>query len=55
MEEEPHPEGSVNFLKPAKLYKSDYGSGEENAVEKSEPVNMPIKIGNINTTLLLDS
>ena len=62
MEEEPHPEDSVNFLQPAKLYESDYSSGEDNtvaviesAVEKVEPLNMPIKIGNINTTLLVDS
>ena len=62
VEEEPHPEDSVNFLQPAKLYESDYSSGEdntvaviENAVEKVEPLNMPIKIGNINTTLLVDS
>ena len=62
VEKEPHPEDSVNFLQPAKLYKSDYSSGEdstvaviENAVEKVEPLNMPIKIGNITTTLLLDS
>ena len=62
VEEEPHPEDSVIFLQPAKLYKSDYSSGEdntvavtENAVEKVEPLNMPIKIGNMNTTLLVDS
>ena len=63
VEEEPHPEDSVNFLQPAKLYESDNSSGEddstvaviENAVEKVEPLNMPIKIGNINTTLLVDS
>ena len=63
VEEEPHPENSVNFLKPAKLYKSDYSSGEEDntvamietAVEKVEPLIMPLKIGNINTTLLVDS
>ena len=61
VEEEPHPEDSVNFLQPAKLYELDYSSGEdntvaviENAVEKVEPLNMPIKIGNINTTLLVD-
>ena len=48
VEEEPHPE--------------DYSSGEdntvavfENAVEKLKPLNMPIKSGNINTTLLVDS
>ena len=62
VEEEPHPEDSVNFLQPAKLYESDYSSGEdntvaviENAVEKVEPLNMPIKIGNINTTIFVDS
>ena len=62
VEEEPHPEDSVNFLQPTKVCKSDYGSGEdnmvaviENEVEKVEPPNMPIKIGNINTTLLVDS
>ena len=63
VEEEPHPEDSGNLLQPAKLYQSDYSSGEddntvaviENEVEKVEPLNMPIKIGNINTTLLVDS
>ena len=41
VEEEPHPEDSVIFLQPAKLYESDYSSGDdstvaviENAVEK---------------------
>ena len=63
VEEEPHPEDSVNFLQPAKLYESDYSSGEDdntvaviaNALENVEPLHMPIKIGNINTTLLVDS
>ena len=63
VEEEPRPEDSVKFLQPAKLYESDYSIGEEdntvvvieNAVEKVEPLNMPIKIGNLNTTLLGDS
>ena len=63
VEEEPLPEDSVNFLQPAKLYESDYSSGAEdntvavieNTVEKVEPLNMPIKIGNLNTTLLVDS
>ena len=62
VEEEPHPEDSVNFLQPAKLYESDYSSGDDNtvaviknAVEKVESLNMPVKIGNINTTLLVDS
>ena len=62
VEEEPHPEDSVNFLQPAKLFESDCSSGEDNtvavieiAVENLEPINMPIKIGNINTTILVDS
>ena len=62
VEEEPHPEDSVIFLPPAKLYESNYNSGEdtivaviENAVEKVEPLNMPIKFGDITTTLLVDS
>ena len=63
VEEEPHPEDSVNFLQRAKLYESDYSSGEEDntvtmietAVEKVEPLNMPLKIGNVNITLLMDS
>ena len=61
VEDEPHPEDSVKFLQPTKLYESDYSSGEdnmvaviENTIEKAEPLNMPIKIGNINTTLLVD-
>ena len=62
VEEEPHPEDSVNFLQLAKLYESDYSSEKdtmvaviENAVEKVQPLNMPIKTGNITTTLLLGS
>ena len=63
VDEEPHPEDFVNFVQPAKLYESDYSSGEEDntvamietAVEKVEPLNMPLKIGNVNTTLLVDS
>ena len=63
VEEEPHPEDSVSFLQSAKLYDSDNISGEEDktvaaietAVEKVEPLNMPLKIGNINTTLPVDS
>ena len=62
VEEEPYPAISVKFLQPAKLYDSDYSSGEdntvaviENAAEKVEPLKMPIKIGNITTTLLVDS
>ena len=62
MEEDPHPDASVNFLHPAKLYEWDYSNGEdntvaviENALEKIEPLNMRIKIGNINTTMLVDS
>ena len=62
VEEEPHPEDSANFVQPAKLYESDYSSREdnmvaviENTIEKVKPLNMPIKIGKINTTLLVDS
>ena len=63
VEEERHPKDSVNFVQPAKLYESDYRSGEEDntvamietAVEKVEPLNMPLKIGNVKTTLLVDS
>ena len=63
VEEEPHPEDSVNFLQPAKLSELYYSSGEEEntvamietSVEKVEPLNMPFKIGNMNTTLLVDS
>ena len=29
VEEEPHSEDSVNFLQPAKLYESDFSSGED--------------------------
>ena len=31
-DEEPRPEDSVNFLQSAKLYESDYSSGEDNTV-----------------------
>ena len=63
VDEKPHPENSVNFLQPAKLYESAYSRGEEDntvatietVVEKVEPLNMPLKIGNIKTTLLVDS
>ena len=63
VDEEPHPEDSVNFVQLEKLYESDYSSGEEDntvamietALEKVEPLNMPLKIGNVNTTLLVDS
>ena len=62
MDKKPHPEDSENFLQPAKHYESDYSSGVdrtvaliENDIEEIEPLNMPIKTGNINTTLLVDS
>ena len=62
VKEEPHPENSVTFLQRAKLYEPDYSSGEDTmvavteiAVEKVEPLNMPIKISNITTRLLVDS
>ena len=32
VEEKPYPEDSVNFLQPAKLYESDYSSGEDKTV-----------------------
>ena len=61
-DEEPHPEDSVIFLCSTKLYESDYSSAEdnmvtliENDIAKIEPLNMPVKIGNISTTLLVDS
>ena len=54
VDEEPHPEDSVNFLQSSKLNYSDNSSGENNMVTliqndfaKIEPLNMPIKIGNI--------
>ena len=63
VDEEPHPEDSVKLVQPTKLYESDYSSGEEDntvamietALEKVEPLNMPLKIRNVNTTLLVDS
>ena len=63
VDEEPHPEDSVDFVQPEKLYESDYSSGEEDntvamietAVEKVEPLNKPLKIGNVNKTLLVES
>ena len=62
VDEESHPEDSASFLQSAKHYISDYSSGEDNTVAliqndiaKKEPLNMPVKIGNISTTLLVDS
>ena len=62
VDEQPHSKDSVIFLQSAKLYKSDYSSGEDNTVilkendiAKIEPLNMTIKIGNISITLLVDS
>ena len=62
VDEEPHPEGSVRFLRSTKIYESDYSSWKdktvgliENDIAKFEPLNMPIKIGKISTTLLVDS
>ena len=61
VDEEPHPEDSVNFLRTTKLYESDYSIGEDNTVAliendiaTIEPLNMPIKIHNISTTLLVE-
>ena len=62
VDEEPHPEDSVNFFRTGKLYESDYSSGEDNTVAlfendiaMSEPLNMPIETGNISNTLLVES
>ena len=62
VDEEPHPEDSVNFLWTTKLDKSNSSSGEDNTVAliendiaKIEPLNMLIKIVYISTTLLVDS
>ena len=62
VDEEHHPEQSVNFLPTTKLYESDYSTGEDNTVAliendiaKIDPLNKPIKIDNILTTLLVDS
>ena len=61
-DEEPHPEDSVIFLRSTKLYESDYSCAEdnmvtliENDIAKIEPLNMPVKMGNILTSLLVDS
>ena len=62
MVEEPQQEDSINFLWLTKRYISDYSSGEDNTVAliendiaKIETLNMPTKICNISTTLLVDS
>ena len=60
---EPSPKKSVIFLKSLSgLNELDYSSGNDNMVatihkdqEKIEPLNMPIQMGNISTTLLADS
>ena len=63
VDEEPLPEDSVNCLQSlSKLYGSEYRSGDDNILatihnnlEIIELLKMPIKIGNITTTLLIDS
>ena len=62
VDEEPHPEDSMSFLQSSKLYESGYSSGQDNMFAliqndsaKIEPLNMPIKIGNISTALLVDT
>ena len=62
VDKESHAEDSVNFLQSSKPYESNYISSEDNMVAltqndiaKKEPLNMPMKIGNISTTLLVDS
>ena len=61
--EKPHAEDLVKFLQSLwRLYESDHSSGDDNMFarihndhEKIEPLNMPIKIANTSTTLLVDS
>ena len=62
VDEEPHPENSVNVIQSTKPYESDYSSGEDNTVAlnendiaKIEPLDMPIEIGNFSTTVLVAS
>ena len=62
VDEEPHPEYSLNFLRSTKFYESDYSSGEDdmvavfaNGIAENEPLKMPIKVCNISTSLLVNS
>ena len=62
VDEEPHPEDSVNFLQSSlKLYEYDYRRGDDNMVTTipndlaKKPRNMPIKTGSIFTTPLVNS
>ena len=62
VDEEPHTEESLNFLRSTKLYDSEYSCGEDNTVAliendiaKIEPLSMPIEFSNISITLLVDS
>ena len=63
VEEVPLTDDSTNFLQSSTgLYETDYSSGDDNMVaaihndlDKIEPLNMPIKIKNISTTLLVVS
>ena len=62
VDKESQAEDSVNFLQSSKPYESNYISSEnnmvaliQNEIAKKEPLNMPMKIGNISTTLLVDS
>ena len=61
VDEDPHPEDTVNFLHSSKLFEFDYSSGKDNMVAtiqndfaEIEPLNMPIRIENISTSLLVD-
>ena len=62
LDEESHQKDSVNFPRSTKLNESDYSTGEDdevalvdNDIVKVKPPNMPIKIGKISTTPLVDS
>ena len=52
VDDEPHPEDSVNFFRSTKLYESDYSSGEDNTVSLikndiakiSNPLTCPSKL-----------
>ena len=62
MDVDPLPEDPANFLQSSKLYESYHSSGKVNMVAlmqngfaKKVPLIMLIEIGNLSTTLLLDS
>ena len=62
VDEELHPEDSLDFIQSDKLYESEYSSWEDdtvtliqNDIAKIETLNMPIIIGNFSSTLLVNS